>query len=85
MARAACCSEMMVAMKFAFNMPHMMELQALTQPWEFSVTGADQVVMAKRAEELGYDMLAVPEHFIVPHSHVDLSGPHYFHSTVAQA
>ena len=72
-------------MKFAFTMPHTMELKALTQPWEFSVTGADQTVMAKRAEELGYDMLAVPEHFVVPHTHVGLSGPHYFHSTVAQA
>ena len=31
------------------------------------------------------DMLAVPEHFIIPRKHVELSGPHYFHSTVAQA
>jgi probable F420-dependent oxidoreductase len=30
-------------------------------------------------------MIAVPEHFVVPHSHLELSGPHYFHSTVAQA
>jgi probable F420-dependent oxidoreductase len=41
--------------------------------------------MVKRAEELGYDMIPIPEHFIVPNSHVELSGPHYFHSTVAQA
>jgi probable F420-dependent oxidoreductase len=40
--------------------------------------------MVKRAEELGYDMIAVPEHFIIPRSHVELSGPHYFHSTAAQ-
>ncbi|HEX3546896.1 MAG TPA: TIGR03619 family F420-dependent LLM class oxidoreductase [Mycobacterium sp.] len=72
-------------MKFAFNMPHTMRLKALTQPWEFDVTGADQAVMARRAEELGYDMIAVPEHFVVPNTHVELSGPHYFHSTVAQA
>ena len=72
-------------MKFSFNMPHVMRLKALTQPWEASVTGADQTVMAKRAEELGYDMIAIPEHFIVSNSHVELSGPHYFHSTVAQA
>lgn len=41
--------------------------------------------MARRAEELGYDMIAIPEHFVVPTAHVELSGPHYFHSTVAQA
>ncbi len=78
-------NETMGTMKFSFVMPHCMELKALTQPWEFAVTGADQTVMAKRAEELGYDMIAVPEHFVVPNTHVELSGPHYFHSTVAQA
>jgi probable F420-dependent oxidoreductase len=41
--------------------------------------------MAKRAEELGYDMIPIPEHFVVPTAHVELSGSHYFHSTVAQA
>jgi probable F420-dependent oxidoreductase len=72
-------------MKLYFVMPHCMELKALTQPWEFAVTGADQTLMAGRAEQLGYDMIAVPEHFVVPNTHVELSGPHYFHSTVAQA
>lgn len=68
-----------------FALPHAMELKALTQPWELAVTGLDQTVLAQRADELGYDMLAVPEHFVVPHAHVELSGPHYLHSTVAQA
>ena len=72
-------------MKFALPMPHTMELKALTQPWEFGVTGADQAGIARRGEEFGYDMIAVPEHFVISHTHVELSGPHYFHSTVAQA
>jgi probable F420-dependent oxidoreductase len=72
-------------MKFAFPLPHTLRLKATVQPWEASVTGADQTVMVKRAEQLGYDMVAVPEHFIIPQKHVELSGPHYFHSTVAQA
>jgi probable F420-dependent oxidoreductase len=71
-------------MKFTFPLPHMLRLKAMVQPWEASVTGADQTRMVKRAEELGYDMIAVPEHFIIPRSHVELSGPHYFHSTAAQ-
>ena len=57
----------------------------MVQPWEASVTGADQTRMVKRADELGYDMTLVPEHFVIPSSHVDLSGPHYFHSNAAQA
>jgi probable F420-dependent oxidoreductase len=72
-------------MKFSFAMPNTVRVKGLTQPFELSVTGADQTVMAKRAEELGYDMITIPEHFIVPTAHVELSGPHYFHSTVAQA
>jgi probable F420-dependent oxidoreductase len=72
-------------MKFAFALPNTVRVKALTQPWELNVTGADQTLMVKRAEELGYDMIPIPEHFIVPNSHVELSGPHYFHSTAAQA
>ncbi len=72
-------------MKFAFAMPHLVRLKALTQPWEAGVTGADQTYLAKRAEQLGYDMISTPEHFIIPDEHVDLSGPHYFHAAAAQA
>lgn len=72
-------------MQLVFNLPHMLRLKAMMQPWEAAVTGADQTRMAKRADELGYDMIAVPEHFIIPAEHVELSGPHYLQSTVAQA
>jgi len=72
-------------MKFMFPLPHMLELKATMQPWELGVDGAAQTMMARRAEEMGYDMLAVPEHFIIPRSHVALSGPHYFQASIAQA
>ena len=36
-------------MKFAFSIPHMIRLKAMTQPWEASVTGADQTRLAKAA------------------------------------
>lgn len=72
-------------MKFAFPLPHMLRLKAITQPWEGSVTGADQTRMVKHAEAMGYDMIAIPEHFVIPTDHVELSGPHYLQSTVAQA
>lgn len=67
-------------MKFAFPMPHILRLKAMLQPWEERVTGADQTRLAKLADELGYDMLAFGEHIVVPREHVELSGPHYFHS-----
>jgi probable F420-dependent oxidoreductase len=71
--------------KIAFSMPHLMRLKASPLPWEGAVTGADQTLMAKRADALGYDMISVPEHFIIPNEHVDLSGPHYFHAAAGQS
>jgi probable F420-dependent oxidoreductase len=72
-------------MKLAFALPHMLRLKAMTQSWEAQVTGADQTLMAKRADALGYDMLSIPEHIVIPNEHVELSGPHYFHSIAGQA
>jgi probable F420-dependent oxidoreductase len=71
-------------MKFAFAMPHLLRLKATTQVWEASVTGAVQTRMAKFADRIGYDMISVPEHFIIPNEHVELSGPHYFHAAAGQ-
>jgi probable F420-dependent oxidoreductase len=71
-------------MKLAFAMPHLLRLPAMTQPWEADVTGADQTRLARCADELGYDMIATPEHFIIPNEHVALSGPHHFHAVAAQ-
>jgi probable F420-dependent oxidoreductase len=71
-------------MKFAFAMPHLIRLKAIMQPWEASVTGADQTRLARCADELGYDMISIPEHFIIPDEHVELSGPHFFHAAAAQ-
>jgi probable F420-dependent oxidoreductase len=72
-------------MKFAFVLPNVMQLQALMQPWEPNVTGADQTRMAQRAEAMGYEMLAIPEHFAMPQEHVEFSGKHWLSSTHAQA
>ena len=72
-------------MKFTFPLPHIMRLPAMTQPWEADVTGPDQLRIAARAEALGYDMIAIPEHMAIPAEEIGLSGKHWFHSTVAQA
>jgi probable F420-dependent oxidoreductase len=72
-------------MKFAFTLPHMMELMAMTQPWELAATGSDLTRAARRADELGFDVIPVPEHFVMPNEHIELSGAHWLHSTTAQA
>ena len=72
-------------MQLGFSMPHLLRLKATCQPWEAAVTGADQTRLARWAEKLGYAMISVPEHHIIPQSHVDLSGPHYFNAYAAMA
>jgi probable F420-dependent oxidoreductase len=72
-------------MKLGFAMPRMVRLKAMAQPWEDAVTGADQTKLAKWAEKLGYAMIAVPEHFIIPRPHVELSGDWYFNAYAGMA
>lgn len=64
-------------MELAYAMPHLMEVRAISSPWERDVSGPDMRECARRAEQLGYAMIAVPEHFIIPREHVDLSGAFY--------
>ncbi len=72
-------------MKFGIYLPNAMHMAAITQPWEPSLTGADLVQVARVAEELGYQFVPVPEHFLTPLSHLELSGDHWFDGTTAQA
>ena len=73
------------SLKLGFAMPHMVRLKAMTQPWEAAVTGADQTRLAKWAEQLGYEMISIPEHYVIPNEHVDLSGPHHLHAYTAMS
>ncbi|MDG2002469.1 MAG: TIGR03619 family F420-dependent LLM class oxidoreductase, partial [Novosphingobium sp.] len=72
-------------MKLTFGIPNMCQAKAIFSPWEEKVTGAEQTKFAKWAEKLGYEMICVPEHHIIPSAHVELSGPHYFNAYVGMA
>ena len=72
-------------MRFAVYLPDCMHVAAITQPWEHGLTGQDIALVAKTAERLGYAMVFLPEHFLTPTSHLELSGNHYFDATTAQA
>src|ERR1700743_3275113 len=72
-------------MRFPVYLPNCMHVAAITQPWEHQLTGADIARVAQRAEQLGYSMVFLPEHFLTPTSHLELSGDHYFDATTAQA
>lgn len=72
-------------MKLTFPLPHLMEIKAILQPWELAVTGPEQLRLAQRADELGYDMIGIPEHLAVPPDEFEYTGRFWFHSTTAQA
>src|SRR5690349_102059 len=72
-------------MKLQFPIPRLGEDRTLVQPWEAAVGGAEQRRMLQRAEQLGYDMISVPEHFLIPKEQLEHSGAHHLHANVAQA
>jgi probable F420-dependent oxidoreductase len=72
-------------MRFTVYLPNCMHVAAITQPWEHDLGGRDIAKVAQRAEDLGYSMVFLPEHFFTPAAHVELSGNHYFDATTAQA
>ncbi len=72
-------------MKLAFAMPHQLRLKAMTMPWEEQVTGPDQIKLLKWAEKLGYEMVSVPEHHVMPREHLELSGPFQMNAYVGMA
>ncbi len=72
-------------MKLAFSMPHQLRLKAMTQPWEHAVTGPDQIRLLKHAESLGFEMVSVPEHHVMPAEHRALSGPFQMNAYVGMA
>ena len=49
-----------------------------------AATGPDQLRLARRAEELGYDMIGIPEHLAIPPDDQH-TGHFWLHSTTAQA
>ena len=72
-------------MEFLASLPNCMHLKALTQPWEHDLTGMDLLRVARHAEDVGYFGVILPEHFLVPEEHLELTGDHWFHSSTAQA
>lgn len=72
-------------MKLAFSMPHQLRLKAMTMPWEEQVTGPDQIKLLKWAEQLGFEMVSVPEHHVMPREHLELSGPFQMNAYVGMA
>jgi probable F420-dependent oxidoreductase len=64
-------------MKLSIGTPHAIDIPALTQPWEAELGPREIVRTVRLVEDLGFDKVYCSEHFVVPESHVELSGKHY--------
>jgi probable F420-dependent oxidoreductase len=72
-------------MQLVFGIPNQLQLRGLTKPWEAAVTGADQTRLAQWADTLGYAMISVPEHHVMPVAQMDRTAPHHFSAIPAMA
>ena len=60
-----------------------MHVAAMVQPWELALVGEDVGNAMALADSLGFNKCMLGEHFVIPNEHIELSGDHYFHTTVA--
>ncbi len=70
-------------MKINVGVPNSMHVAAMVQPWEYALTGSDVGDAMALADSLDFNKCMLGEHFLMPKPHVELSGDHYFHTTVA--
>ena len=61
-------------MKFSTRLPGTSLYPPITQDWETVMRAEDFQLVARTADELGFDSIAVPEHIVLPTEMVELMG-----------
>jgi probable F420-dependent oxidoreductase len=64
-------------MKFGMAVPGLILYPPVTGDWEYEAKPSDTVRVAKKADELGFEWLTVPEHIIMPSEMTEVMGPRY--------
>lgn len=72
-------------MKLNVGVPNSMHVAAMTQQWEHALSGVEIGELMGAADALGFNKCMLGEHFVMPSEHIELSGDHYLHATVALA
>ena len=72
-------------MKFGLGTPALILYPPVVSPWEATATGADILRVARKADELGYDWMVVPEHIFIPQEMLEIMGPRYPEAMTAAA
>jgi probable F420-dependent oxidoreductase len=72
-------------MKFAFGTPALILYPAIMSMWEREAGGDEIVRIARKADEIGFDWLTIPEHVVMPREMADVMGPRFPEALTAAA
>lgn len=72
-------------MRFATGLPGVNLYPPTAQPWESAMGPEEYQLVARTADEVGFDCISIPEHIIVPHEMVELMGPSWSHAMTVMA
>ena len=72
-------------MRFATGLPGVNLYPPIAQPWEAAMGPGDFQLVARTAEEVGFDCISIPEHIVVPGEMVELMGAHWSHAMTVMA
>jgi probable F420-dependent oxidoreductase len=72
-------------MRFATGLPGVNLYPPVTQDWERQMGPGDFQLVARTADDLGFDCISVPEHIVMPTDMAELMGPFWSHAMTAMA
>lgn len=72
-------------MRFATGLPGVNLYPPTTQPWESAMGTDDFQLVARTADEVGFNAISIPEHIVVPDEMVELMGPSWSHAMTVMA
>lgn len=72
-------------MRFATGLPGVNLYPPIAQPWEEAMGAEDFQLVARTADQVGFDCISIPEHIVVPDELVELMGPNWSHAMTVMA
>lgn len=72
-------------MRFATGLPGVNLYPPVTQDWERAMKPEDFQLVARTADEIGFDCISVSEHIVMPTDMAELMGPFWSHAMTAMA
>jgi probable F420-dependent oxidoreductase len=72
-------------MKFGLGMPALILYPPVMSRWEPEATPEEILSIARKADDLGYDCLTIPEHIFIPQEMGETMGPRYPEALAAAA